>query len=121
MVPPPAARTTSPLKLTPAPAVLTSSVPLSVIVVPAVTLCAPVVNTDEGPKPTWTTEAEDFTLMRYVLHEAAARSGVSGRVKSSSSAAVRWLIASAFAECCTACCPAKWRYSMAFSVLGLRR
>jgi sugar phosphate isomerase/epimerase len=33
---------------------------------------APVVNTDEGPKPAWTTEAEDFTLMRYTLHEAAA-------------------------------------------------
>lgn len=32
---------------------------------------APVVNTDEGPKPAWTTEAEDFTLMRYVLKEAA--------------------------------------------------
>ena len=33
---------------------------------------APVINTDEGPKMPWTTEAEDFTLMRYVLHEAAA-------------------------------------------------
>ncbi|HEO70902.1 MAG TPA: sugar phosphate isomerase/epimerase [Candidatus Hydrogenedentes bacterium] len=32
---------------------------------------APVVNTDEGPKPTWTTEVEDYTLMRYVLYEAA--------------------------------------------------
>ncbi len=32
---------------------------------------APVVNTDEGPKPAWTTEAEDFTLMRYTLKEAA--------------------------------------------------
>ena len=32
---------------------------------------APVVNTDEGPKPTWTTEEEDHTLMRYVLMEAA--------------------------------------------------
>ena len=32
---------------------------------------APVVNTDEGPKPGWTTEAEDFTLMRYTLMEAA--------------------------------------------------
>ena len=32
---------------------------------------APVVNTDEGPKPKWTTEAEDFTLMKYVLTEAA--------------------------------------------------
>jgi sugar phosphate isomerase/epimerase len=30
-----------------------------------------VVNTDEGPKATWTTEGEDFILMRYVLHEAA--------------------------------------------------
>jgi len=33
---------------------------------------APVVNTDEGPKPTWTTAEEDHVLMRYVLHEAAA-------------------------------------------------
>jgi sugar phosphate isomerase/epimerase len=32
---------------------------------------APVVNTDEGPKPDWTTEAEDFVLMRYVLKEAS--------------------------------------------------
>ena len=31
---------------------------------------APVVNTDEGPKPTWTTEAEDHVLMRYTLGEA---------------------------------------------------
>ncbi len=33
---------------------------------------APVVNTDEGPKPAWTTEDEDHVLMRYVLKEAAA-------------------------------------------------
>jgi len=33
---------------------------------------APVVNTDEGRKPAWTTEDEDHVLMRYVLHEAAA-------------------------------------------------
>jgi sugar phosphate isomerase/epimerase len=32
---------------------------------------APVINTDEGPKQPWTTEAEDFTLMRYTLMEAA--------------------------------------------------
>ncbi len=32
---------------------------------------APVVNTDEGPKPPWTTEAEDHILMRYTLMEAA--------------------------------------------------
>ena len=32
---------------------------------------APVVNTDEGPKPAWTTEQEDHTLMRYTLMEAA--------------------------------------------------
>ena len=32
---------------------------------------APVVNTDEGPKQLWTTEAEDFVLMRYTLQEAA--------------------------------------------------
>ncbi len=29
------------------------------------------VNTDEGPKPPWTTETEDHVLMRYVLKEAA--------------------------------------------------
>ncbi len=33
---------------------------------------APVVNTDEGPKPAWTTEEEDHVLMRYVLKEATA-------------------------------------------------
>ncbi len=33
---------------------------------------APVVNTDEGPKPSWTTEEEDHVLMRYVLKEVAA-------------------------------------------------
>ncbi|MCG8528809.1 MAG: sugar phosphate isomerase/epimerase, partial [Opitutales bacterium] len=33
---------------------------------------APVVNTDEGPKPAWTTADEDHVLMRYVLFEAAA-------------------------------------------------
>jgi len=32
---------------------------------------APVVNTDEGRKQPWTTEAEDFVLMRYTLKEAA--------------------------------------------------
>lgn len=32
---------------------------------------APVVNTDEGPKPKWTTIEEDHTLMRYTLMEAA--------------------------------------------------
>jgi len=32
---------------------------------------APVINTDEGPKPKWTTEDEDFTLIRYTLKEAA--------------------------------------------------
>ncbi len=32
---------------------------------------APVVNTDEGPKPKWTTVEEDHVLMRYVLQEAA--------------------------------------------------
>ncbi|HWW00547.1 MAG TPA: sugar phosphate isomerase/epimerase [Candidatus Acidoferrum sp.] len=32
---------------------------------------APVVNTDEGPKPKWTSEAEDFTLMRYTLMVAS--------------------------------------------------
>src|SRR3974390_1125747 len=32
---------------------------------------APVVNTDEGPKPSWSTEEEDFVLMRYTLMEAS--------------------------------------------------
>jgi sugar phosphate isomerase/epimerase len=32
---------------------------------------APVINTDEGPKPKWTTEEEDFVLMRYTLMEAS--------------------------------------------------
>jgi len=31
----------------------------------------PVINTDEGMKQDWTTEAEDFVLMRYSLMEAA--------------------------------------------------
>jgi sugar phosphate isomerase/epimerase len=30
-----------------------------------------IINTDEGPKPLWTTEEEDHMLMRYVLMEAA--------------------------------------------------
>jgi len=38
----------------------------------AVECGAPVVNTDEGIKPLWTTEEEDYVLMRYVLKEAAA-------------------------------------------------
>lgn len=33
---------------------------------------APVVNTDEGPKPPWTTVEEDHLLIRYTLREAAA-------------------------------------------------
>ncbi|MBW8040872.1 MAG: sugar phosphate isomerase/epimerase [Planctomycetes bacterium] len=33
---------------------------------------APCVNSDEGPKPPWTTEEEDHVLMKYVLTEAAA-------------------------------------------------
>ncbi len=33
---------------------------------------APVVTTDEGPKPPWTTEEQDHVLMRYVLTEAVA-------------------------------------------------
>jgi sugar phosphate isomerase/epimerase len=32
---------------------------------------APVVNTDEGPKPAWSTEVEDHALMRYTLMEAS--------------------------------------------------
>ena len=38
----------------------------------AVECGAPVVNTDEGPKPAWTTVDEDHVLMRYVLREAAS-------------------------------------------------
>ncbi len=30
-----------------------------------------IINTDEGPKPLWTTAEEDHTLMRYTLKEAA--------------------------------------------------
>ena len=33
---------------------------------------APVINTDEGLKPAWTTVDEDHTLMKYTLTEAAA-------------------------------------------------
>jgi sugar phosphate isomerase/epimerase len=32
---------------------------------------APVVNTDEGPKPEWTTREQDYTLMTYTLKEAS--------------------------------------------------
>ena len=32
---------------------------------------APVCNSDEGPKPDWTTDAEDHVLMRYTIMEAA--------------------------------------------------
>ncbi|PKO03935.1 MAG: sugar phosphate isomerase/epimerase [Chloroflexi bacterium HGW-Chloroflexi-5] len=32
---------------------------------------APVVNTDEGPKPEWTTREMDYTLMSYTLKEAS--------------------------------------------------
>lgn len=32
---------------------------------------APVVNTDEGPKPTWTTKEMDYQLMTYTLKEAS--------------------------------------------------
>ena len=32
---------------------------------------APVVNTDEGPKPEWTTKDQDYTLMTYTLKEAS--------------------------------------------------
>ncbi|HDP36157.1 MAG TPA: sugar phosphate isomerase/epimerase [Candidatus Hydrogenedentes bacterium] len=39
---------------------------------------APVINTDEGPKPAWTTEEEDHVLMRYVLREAAAAAEARG-------------------------------------------
>jgi len=32
---------------------------------------APVINTDEGPKPSWTSKEMDYTLMTYTLTEAA--------------------------------------------------
>ena len=32
---------------------------------------APVVNTDEGPKPVWSTKEMDYTLMQYTLTEAS--------------------------------------------------
>ena len=40
---------------------------------------APVVNTDEGPKPFWTTREQDYMLMKYTLKEAymvAERHGI---------------------------------------------
>src|SRR5205809_876416 len=37
------------------------------------------------------------------------RARVSGKVVRSSKAVVKWVIASALAERCTACCPARWR------------
>ena len=39
---------------------------------------APVVNTDEGPKAPWTTEDEDFVLMRYSLQQVAQVAEVRG-------------------------------------------
>jgi sugar phosphate isomerase/epimerase len=33
---------------------------------------APMIMIDDGPTPSWTTEAENYTLMRYTLREAAA-------------------------------------------------
>jgi sugar phosphate isomerase/epimerase len=38
----------------------------------AADLGAPVVNTDEGPKPLWTSKEMDYALMKYTLTEAAA-------------------------------------------------
>ena len=32
---------------------------------------APVINTDEGPKPVWTSKEMDYTLMQYTLKEAS--------------------------------------------------
>ena len=37
----------------------------------AAELGAPVVNTDEGPKPEWTSKEMDYALMKYTLTEAA--------------------------------------------------
>ena len=39
---------------------------------------APVVNTDEGPKPFWTTKELDYQLMTYTLTEAAMVAGRRG-------------------------------------------
>ena len=39
---------------------------------------APVVNTDEGPKQSWTTEEEDHVLMRYTLKEASKMAQLRG-------------------------------------------
>ena len=41
---------------------------------------ASVVNTDEGPKPVWTTEDEDHLLMRYTLMEAARVAEPRGKI-----------------------------------------
>jgi len=41
---------------------------------------APVINTDEGPKPDFTTEEEDHVLMKYVLTEAACMAEARGIV-----------------------------------------
>lgn len=41
---------------------------------------APVINTDEGPKPDFTTEEEDHVLMKYVLTEAARMAEARGIV-----------------------------------------
>ncbi len=41
---------------------------------------AEVVNTDEGPKPAWTTEEEDHVLMRYAIYEAALAAEPRGSV-----------------------------------------
>jgi len=46
----------------------------------AAAMGVPVVNTDEGPKPEWTSKEMDYTLMKYTLTEAskvAERHGVS--------------------------------------------
>lgn len=37
----------------------------------AAAMGVPVVNTDEGPKPAWTTKEMDYALMKYTLTEAA--------------------------------------------------
>ena len=37
----------------------------------AVEVGAPMIMVDDGPTPTWTTEDENYTLMRYTLQEAA--------------------------------------------------
>ena len=44
---------------------------IKLVIRAAAEIGVPVVNTDEGPKAKWTTEEEDFVLIKYTLQEAA--------------------------------------------------